>query len=209
MKHVAEQRADRMISNRSKALPFKTIRRIGGLSLIEVLIALLVLSIGLVGMASLQLTSLKSAHSSYYRSLASTAALNIEERLWQEARNSLDTEGECITDATLGNIASEIQKKWGFDPSSDPESTTFDWGNGGLTSAEIPNLTVTFGTAVDDAVNRRDDSNNGTWTDAWRQIPVTLTWIENRLGDIDANDQFQESFDYTVRITCVPLFVAD
>lgn len=189
-----------MIPNRNKTLPLDGTRHIGGLSLIEVLIALLVLSIGLVGMASLQLTSLKSAHSSYYRSLASTAALNIEERLWQEVHESLDAEGECITDtdATLGTIAEEIQNKWHPGGSSD-----FAWGTGVAASAGIPNLTVTFGTIGSDDAPRPDESNNGSWTDAWRQVPVTLTWTENRLGDTSN----QESFDYTVRIACVPLFV--
>lgn len=53
-----------------------------GLSLIEVLIALLVLSIGLVGLAALHLNSLSGTHSSYYRSLASSIALDLEERAW-------------------------------------------------------------------------------------------------------------------------------
>lgn len=201
-----KDRTNKMITNKRCAECVKVrMHYSSGLSLIEVLIALLVLSIGLVGMASLQLTSLKSAHSSYYRSLASTAALNIEERLWQEAYESLNGEGECVTDAMLGTIATDVESKWQPGGSSD-----LTWGQQTVAeSAGIPNLTVTFGTIGSDDAARPDESNNGTWTDAWRQIPVTLTWIENRLGDIDANDQFQESFDYTVRIACVPLFVED
>lgn len=181
-----------------------TRRAAAGLSLIEVLIALLVLSIGLVGMASLQLTSLKSAHSSYYRSLASTVALNIEERVWQEAREILDEPGECITDATLNTVRDNIEDDWG--PSDTPSNTGWDWTNEDL--AVIPNLNVAFGTLGTDSVERVDNSNNGTWTDAWRQIPVKLTWIENRLGETATNEagDFVESFDYTIRVPCVPEF---
>jgi type IV pilus assembly protein PilV len=53
-----------------------------GFTLIEVLIALLVLSIGLVGLAVLTIQSLQNTHSSLYTSLASAAALDFEERLW-------------------------------------------------------------------------------------------------------------------------------
>lgn len=63
-----------------------------GLSLIEILVALLVLSIGLAGMAALHLNSLKNVSSSYYRSLASTIALDYEERLWLEAARLADTD---------------------------------------------------------------------------------------------------------------------
>lgn len=55
-----------------------------GLSLLEVLIALLVLSVGLIGVAVLTVQSLQNIHSSLYTSLASAAALNFEERLWLE-----------------------------------------------------------------------------------------------------------------------------
>ncbi|MDT8410078.1 MAG: type IV pilus modification protein PilV [Wenzhouxiangellaceae bacterium] len=177
--------------------------RSSGFSLIEVLIALLVLSIGLVGMASLHLTSLKSAHSSYYRSLASTAALNIEEFLWQTAKEELDSEGDCITDAMLDDIAGQVQQTW-----RPGGSSTFDWSATDTVSesAGIPELAITFGTLGSENVARPDDDNDGTWTDAWRQVPVTLTWKENRLGDANTDGEFVESFDYTVRIACVPLF---
>ena len=53
-----------------------------GLTIIEVLISLAVLSIGLAGLAAMQLASLQYVHSAHYRSMASTIALDFEERLW-------------------------------------------------------------------------------------------------------------------------------
>jgi len=53
-----------------------------GLTLLEVLIALLVLSIGLLGVAVLTVQSLQNTHSAMYTSIASAAALDFEERLW-------------------------------------------------------------------------------------------------------------------------------
>ena len=52
-----------------------------GFSLLEVLIALLILAVGLLGMASLMLHSMKSNQSSYQRTQASLLAYDMAERL--------------------------------------------------------------------------------------------------------------------------------
>lgn len=53
-----------------------------GFTLLETLIALLVLSFGLLGLAGLQLKTLQSSHSSYQRGLANIIAADAVERLW-------------------------------------------------------------------------------------------------------------------------------
>ncbi len=53
-----------------------------GFTLLEVLIAVLVLSIGLLGVAAMQMKSMQSAHLSYQRSIANLAAQDAVERLW-------------------------------------------------------------------------------------------------------------------------------
>lgn len=55
-----------------------------GFSLVEALIALLVLSLGLVGVAAMQLKALQSASLGYQRSVASVAAVDAQERLWAQ-----------------------------------------------------------------------------------------------------------------------------
>jgi len=52
-----------------------------GVTLLEVLIALFVLSVGLLGMAGLQLTSLKNSYSAQLRTEATLQANNILERM--------------------------------------------------------------------------------------------------------------------------------
>ena len=52
-----------------------------GMTLLEVLIALLVLSIGLLGMAGLQVTSIRNSHSAYMRSQASILAYDAIDRM--------------------------------------------------------------------------------------------------------------------------------
>jgi len=55
-----------------------------GFTLIEALVALLVLSIGMLGVAAMQLKALQGAHAAYQRSIASLAAQDAQERLWAQ-----------------------------------------------------------------------------------------------------------------------------
>lgn len=53
-----------------------------GFSLVEVLVSLVIVSLGLLGLAAMQLKGLQSAHLSYQRTLATVAAQDAVERLW-------------------------------------------------------------------------------------------------------------------------------
>ncbi|MFC3290526.1 type IV pilus modification protein PilV [Modicisalibacter luteus] len=53
-----------------------------GFTLIEALVAILILSLGLLGVAAVQLKAMQGAHLSYQRSLATVIALDANERLW-------------------------------------------------------------------------------------------------------------------------------
>lgn len=52
-----------------------------GATMIEVLVAVVVLAIGLLGMALLQMTSVQSNHSAYYRSQATVLASDLADRM--------------------------------------------------------------------------------------------------------------------------------
>ena len=73
-----------------------------GATLIEVLVAVVVLSIGLLGLAGLQVTSLQSNHSAYMRSQASLLAYDLADRM-RAARSA--TEGGAYDDETEGDRA--------------------------------------------------------------------------------------------------------
>lgn len=72
-----------------------------GFTLLEALIAVLVLSFGLLGVAAMQLKSMQSSHLSYGRSVATVAAQDAVERLWIELGSSPPTcpEPSTVIDA--------------------------------------------------------------------------------------------------------------
>lgn len=62
-----------------------------GATLIEVLIAVLILAIGLLGVAGLQITSIQSNHSAYYRTQATVLAEDLADRMRANRTAALGT----------------------------------------------------------------------------------------------------------------------
>ncbi|MDP3535340.1 MAG: prepilin-type N-terminal cleavage/methylation domain-containing protein [Halomonas sp.] len=85
-----------------------------GFSLIEVLIALVVLSFGLVGMAAMQLKALQNATHGYQRSVVTLAAVDAQELFWAEL-----AQGAVCSDM-VANVESEWDKYWFGDGSETP-----------------------------------------------------------------------------------------
>ena len=151
-----------------------------GLTLLEVLIAVLVLALGMAGLATLYLFSLASVHSGLLSSLASTIALDFEERLWVETGAAGD--GTCP------------------DPIDVSKLLEADWDgsrHGGFLS--LPNLRLEPGAIIPSA--------------RFQQVPITITWTEDRFRSDDSVNQeeenagatpAQETFDYVARVYCTP-----
>lgn len=85
-----------------------------GFTLIEALVALLVLSIGFLGVAAMQMKALQSAHMGFQRSLASLIAVDAEERAWAY----LAEERACPT-ATQIRTDQEWEVNWSQPPGTD------------------------------------------------------------------------------------------
>lgn len=93
-----------------------------GFTLIEVLVAVLVLSIGLLGIAGLQTRSLQFNGDAYYRTQAQLLATDLAERMranWQASSTGLYfadfsavKASDCVTD-TLGSDADGIKAEMG------------------------------------------------------------------------------------------------
>jgi type IV pilus assembly protein PilV len=82
--------------------------------MIEVLVALVVLSIGLLGVAALQLTSLRSNHSSAMRSQATFLAYDIIDRMRANRRAAVDGNYNIALGATSlgGTVTGDDLVAW-------------------------------------------------------------------------------------------------
>lgn len=78
-------------------MPSQSFHKEAGATLIEVLIAMVVLAIGPIGLAGLQATSIQSNHSAYYRSQATLLASDLADRM--RANRT-----EALTNAYLTNF---------------------------------------------------------------------------------------------------------
>ncbi len=84
-------------------MPSQSFHKEAGTTLIEVLIAMVVLAIGLIGLAGLQATSIQSNHSAYYRSQATLLASDLADRM--RANRT-----EALTNAYLTNFPTSSAK---------------------------------------------------------------------------------------------------
>ena len=78
-------------------------RRAGGFSLIEVLIALVILSVGLLGIAAMVGVSMKAKYSSYQRSQASVLAYAILDRMRANRAPAATSMYDVAVGQTVGN----------------------------------------------------------------------------------------------------------
>lgn len=89
-----------------------------GFSLIEALIALVVLSIGLVGVAAMQLKALQSANAGYQRSVVSIAAVDAQERFW--AQLAMLDPGQTCENIDTAMVEDEWKEHWFHNPNTTP-----------------------------------------------------------------------------------------
>ncbi|MCQ4274875.1 type IV pilus modification protein PilV [Stutzerimonas degradans] len=144
-----------------------------GATLIEVLVALLVLSVGLLGLAGLQMTATKSNHSAYYRSQATLLAYDITDRMRANRADALNG----VYDQVLKNTECDVE----LAPSGSlAQRDMAEWLN---------SLSCLLSPDAQGSVQR-----NG------RQFTVSIEWNDNRgrIEDADANDR--ETFVYRTQL---------
>jgi type IV pilus assembly protein PilV len=97
-------------------------RRDNGFTLIEVMVAVVIFSIGLLGVAGLQTSGLKTTHQSYQRTVAITAARDMADRMRANITgvrsnaynfSTAPSDPGCVSAAcTAANIANHDASQW-------------------------------------------------------------------------------------------------
>ena len=148
-----------------------------GFTLIEVLVTLLIMSVGLLGLAGMQLTSLKNTESAYQRSQAAQLAYDMLDRMRANKTGVTDTHYDSI-DTTPPGSYTDCKTNVCTDPAT---MATFDDGDWHAQLAS----TLPLGTG--------SVAGNG----AGSVFTITVTWDDNRSGAIDGSDA---SFTLSSRI---------
>jgi type IV pilus assembly protein PilV len=147
-----------------------------GFTLIEVLIAALILAVGLLGMAGLQATSIKNNLSAYNRSQVTQLAYDMADRMRANRIESLDsTTGSVIEASTYLTMdpadavaQANCSTVTGCTGAEMAQNDLFEW-NAALTSA----LPSGVGTITADA--------------AAQIFTISINWDDNRDGDVDGD----------------------
>ena len=148
-------------------LPNARSRRTCGFTLIEVLITVLITSIGLLALAAMQARALQDSHSSFQRTVAIVQANDLVERLWAgRCAGPLVFPNSIYADWRNENIALSTGPApllRGWNAGANPGGTPADFGLGGV----APNFSVT----IQWADPRARDNNNPSFT-YWFRVPT-------------------------------------
>ncbi len=141
-----------------------------GFTLIEVLISMLVLAVGLLGLAGLQATSLRYNQSAYNRSQATQLVYDMTDRMRANVAGAATYTALLPSEATA---KTDCLTTTGCMPADMAENDLFEW-NSAVT-------TVLPGGA-------------GTISVADGVFSITITWDDDRDDDDSNNPNFQTSF---------------
>jgi type IV pilus assembly protein PilV len=99
-----------------------------GFTLIEILVALVIMSIGLLGMASLQLNGMRSNQGAYLRTQASMLAYDIADRMRANSERAIAGDYDDFdTDATEVSDPGCLDGAAGCSASSVSQTDLFEW----------------------------------------------------------------------------------
>jgi len=173
----------------ASAMPARQFRQMG-FTLTEILVALLVLSVGLLGLAALQLTGLRNNQSAYYRSIATTLAYDIADRI--RANKTAEEAGSYTVD--IGDAPAAGTTNCAPGPCGTSAMATYDISHW---KCSLGNWNTNAVCANANALRVQGDLplGDGSIASAGGVYTVTIRWDDDRSGAVDAGDpSFTMSF---------------
>ena len=147
-----------------------------GFSLIEVLVALVVLAIGLLGLASLQMMSIKFNSDSYLRTQATTLAYDMADRM---RVNDIAARGGSYTSATKADADG---KKAAFDGCSGSTCSCYAGGNCNTANLALFDLGTWYQRVENALPGATENRPTITFDTATNTATITINWRERDLG---------------------------
>ncbi len=188
--------------------------RQSGFSLLEVLIAIVITSIGLLGLAAMQATGLRNNHSAYHRSQATVLAYDIADRMRSNASSmasyitAVDAgdggEGTTPPDGGTPSVAQAVpggQSPDSIQVEGDGDTGGDDTGDGGEEVDPLAGCKTTGGCSVsvlaqsdlaqwnaDLATALPGGTGSIAFDNATNIFTISVNWDDNRDGLVDVND---------------------
>lgn len=167
------------------------IKNEAGFTLIEVLISVLVLAIGLLGLAGLQATGLKNNASAYHRTQATLLAYDIADRMRAnrvEAKKYATSTYKTI-DPDSASYQASCLSTTGCSPSALAQNDLFEW------HCAIAGCSAENGPPAKDAMLATLPLGQATISVVEPIYTIRINWDDNGDGSVDNNDpNFQMSF---------------
>lgn len=139
--------------------------RIHGFTMLEALIALVVFSVGLLGLAGMQMAGLQNNQSAMLRTIAIQQSYDMAERI---RANIGAVNTGAYDNMNINSVACALNSSC----SSTPDNDFSEWYN--VTQNMLPDSTAEIaGVAVD---------NNGDGVNDARMFTITVSWDNNRNG---------------------------
>ena len=159
--------------------------RQSGYSLFEVLIAIVVTSVGLLGLAGMQATGLNTNQRAYYRSQATVLAYDLADRMRANNAGSIGnylTSYMTLPEATAVGAQVGCKSTAGCSTAQMAQNDLYDWNVALADALPSPAGTITA-------------DNRGTLILDDDIYTISVTWDDNRDGAVNADDpNFQVSF---------------
>ncbi len=167
-------------------------KRQSGFTLIEVLVSVLILSIGLIGVAGLQAVSLKNNQSAFMRSQASALAYDLADRM---RSNVLSADTSLYDPATAAPI-SACSTPTGCTPQELARNDLDEWDAAIATYLPMGEGFVCIDSTPNDGTAVADPQCDGLGT----QHSVKIWWDDNRDGVINMTATNTERFAIMIEL---------
>ncbi len=163
-----------------------------GFTLVEVLVASVILGVGLVGVAGLQTLSLQNNQSAFVRSQATAMAYDLADRMRSNVQAALDGFYAPASAAIIVGCKTST----GCTPAEMAQHDLAQWNNAVADLLPMGEGFVCIDSTPDDGSSATDPQCDGVGT----QFSIKIWWDDDRDGQISVTADNMERFSATVRL---------